>query len=124
MNLKILVLWLMIFMHIIGDWILQTDKMADLKQKKTWEKFGALYKYDYMVVLILHSICWSFCIIAPLLIIQRNTILLSVWIIINTYMHSVIDNEKANKFSINLLADQLLHLIQIITTWFIVCCLC
>ena len=36
MNLKILVLWLMIFMHIIGDWILQTDKMADLKQKKTW----------------------------------------------------------------------------------------
>ena len=124
MNLKILVLWLMIFMHIIGDWILQTDKMADLKQKKTWEKFGAHYKYDYMVVLILHSICWSFCIIAPLLIIQRNTILLSVWMIINTYIHSIIDNEKANNFSINLLVDQLLHLIQIIVTWFIVCCLC
>lgn len=124
MNLKIFVLWLMIFMHIIGDWILQTDKMADLKQKKTWEKFGTRYKYDYMVVLILHSLCWSFCIIAPLLIIQRNTILLSVWIIINTYIHSIIDNEKANKFSINLLADQLLHLIQIIVTWFIICCLC
>lgn len=124
MNLKIFVLWLMIFMHIIGDWILQIDKMADLKQKKTWEKYGARYKYDYIVVLILHSLCWSFCIIAPLLIIQRNTILLSVWIIINTYIHSIIDNEKANKFSINLLADQLLHLIQIIVTWFIICCLC
>lgn len=123
MNLKIFVLWLMIFMHIIGDWILQTDKMADLKQKKTWEKFGAHYKYDYIVVLILHSLCWSFCIMAPTLIIERRMIIFSIWMIGNTYIHSIIDNEKANNFSANLLTDQLLHLIQIIVTW-VSCCLC
>ena len=34
-------------------------------------------------------------------------------------VHAKIDNEKANKHTINLMVDQSLHLLQIICTWII-----
>ena len=35
----------------------------------------------------------------------------------NTALHMFIDNEKANEKSINLVTDQLLHLVQIVGTF-------
>jgi hypothetical protein len=47
-----------------------------------------------------------------LLPINEWWILISV--ITNAIIHAWIDNEKANKLSINLLTDQICHLVQII----------
>ena len=38
---------------------------------------------------------------------------------LNVIIHTIIDNEKANKFRINLWVDQLIHLVQILGTAFI-----
>jgi hypothetical protein len=48
-----------------------------------------------------------------LLPINEWWILISV--ITNAIFHAWIDNEKANKLSINLLTDQIIHLFQIMT---------
>ena len=39
-------------------------------------------------------------------------------LIVNMLVHAEIDNEKANKKKINLITDQIGHLIQIILTYF------
>lgn len=39
-------------------------------------------------------------------------------LIVNMLVHAEIDNEKANKKKINLITDQISHLIQIILTYF------
>jgi hypothetical protein len=38
---------------------------------------------------------------------------------LNVIIHAIVDNEKANKFRINLWVDQLIHLAQIAGTAFI-----
>ena len=38
---------------------------------------------------------------------------LSISIIIHTIIHAIIDDLKANKFKINLIQDQMFHIIQI-----------
>ena len=39
--------------------------------------------------------------------------------IINTIIHAIIDNEKANKYRISLVSDQFFHFMQILCTWII-----
>ena len=39
--------------------------------------------------------------------------------ILNIGVHMIVDDLKANKKKINLIADQSIHLMQIIATWFI-----
>ena len=70
-----------------------------------------------------HAFSWSFTITIPWLVvafITKNPVcifLLVIFYIINTVIHGIIDNEKANKLSINLIQDQIFHFIQIILTW-------
>ena len=70
-----------------------------------------------------HAFSWSFTITIPWLIVAFITknpicaVLLITFYIVNTVIHGIIDNEKANKLSINLIQDQILHFIQIILTW-------
>ena len=61
--MKILILICMIFMHIVDDYYLQ-GVLASMKQKQWWEKNAPdkLYKYDYIVALIMHSFSWTFMI--------------------------------------------------------------
>lgn len=40
-----------------------------------------------------------------------------VWFILNIGIHYFIDDQKANKKEINLVEDQLWHLLQIVLTW-------
>ena len=43
--------------------------------------------------------------------------------IINIIIHALVDDLKANKFKINLVTDQLIHIVQIIVTWAVfICC--
>lgn len=123
MGIKILILLLMIFMHIVDDYYLQ-GWLASAKQKSWWEKNAPdkLYKFDYIVALFMHSFSWSFMIMLPttvyLLIVD------GVWCpmlyLTNLAIHMFVDDLKANKKKINLIQDQLIHIIQIIITWILI----
>lgn len=131
MNIPVgVILIFMIFFHIVDDYRLQ-GILSSMKQIKWWKdqcnELGVdynLYKYDYIVALICHSFSWSFMIMLPILVYNwGNLTLLNYWyiLIFNIIVHAIIDNEKANKFRINLVVDQLFHLIQIILSW-VACC--
>lgn len=56
----------MLFMHVVDDYYLQ-GILANLKQRSYWEEHApdSMYRYDYLVGLLMHSLSWSFCIILP-----------------------------------------------------------
>lgn len=128
-SLKVLILFIMFFLHIFNDYNLQ-GILADMKQFNWWFKhpnYSPKYRYDYQMALLEHSFSWAFTITLPFLYIafnQSNNLL--TWILIisyitNTIFHAVIDDLKANKMAINLVEDQILHFIQIICTWIFMC---
>ena len=116
------VILLMIFCHIVDDYYLQ-GILASLKQKKFWKEKAPekMYKYDYIWALIVHAFSWAFMIMLPIAFVMNFQIDLLFGIIfgLNVVIHAIIDNEKANKFRINLWVDQLIHLAQIAGTAFI-----
>ena len=123
---KVLLLLAMIFLHIVDDYYLQ-GWLASAKQKSWWQQNAPdeLYKYDYIMALFMHSFSWAFMImIVPsvyALITTANvgTVSLAIALVFLTNMsiHMAVDNAKANLKKINLVQDQLLHLVQIAATW-------
>lgn len=109
----------MIFCHIVDDYYLQ-GWLASAKQKKWWQEHApdALYKYDYIIALIMHSISWSFMIMLPWAIFLgfAPSVSYFVLLVINVIVHAFVDDLKANKLKINLIIDQLIHMIQIVIT--------
>ena len=118
------VLLLMIFLHIVDDYKLQAGVLNNLKQKKFWEENAPdeLYKYDYIWELIMHSFSWSFMIMLPFAFILSFKINMPfiIMFLFNLITHAVIDDLKANRHAINLIQDQIFHIIQIILTWWLV----
>lgn len=129
----LIILLTMIFCHIVDDYYLQ-GILANMKQKQWWKdgisnfKYRRnydFYKHDYIVALITHGFSWSFMINLPILWRAWNVEIMDsifacifvVFVLFHAVIHAVIDNLKANKFKLNLLQDQLLHLIQIISIW-------
>lgn len=111
---------IMILLHIIDDFVLQPICLSKLKQKSFWEPYvkdDDKYKFDYKVALVIHALSWAIMIHLPLMFIVSNEILVLISVIINTAIHAWIDDEKANKLNINLLVDQMLHLLQICLVW-------
>lgn len=114
------VLILMIFSHIVDDYYLQ-GILAKLKQKTWWKENAPddKYKHDYIAALICHAFSWSIMILFPILI--ATSFNPAWWIytvfVINTVIHAVIDDLKANKNRINLIQDQAFHFCQIFITW-------
>ena len=108
----------MIFCHIIDDFVLQAPCLCDLKQKSWWEKNAPdnMYKNDYKIGLIIHSISWSFMIMLPIAIYYKFDInMYFIFSMIgNAIIHGFVDDMKANKYKINLVLDQSMHMIQII----------
>ena len=113
-----------IFLHIVDDFYLQ-GIMANMKQRKWWaeQTQDPKHKYDYIIVLLLHGFSWAFIThIVYLMIFALNSNDTAVkWfiicsILVNACIHAFIDNLKANKFKINLIQDQCLHIIQILIT--------
>jgi len=123
---RLLILFIMIFCHLIDDYKLQ-GILANMKQRQWWKENTDkyLYRNDYKMALIEHAFSWSFMITLPFLVIsfvQNNSFLMILLVIsyfINTAIHAFIDNLKANKYVINLVEDQFAHLVQIICTWII-----
>jgi hypothetical protein len=122
----ILVLVGMIFMHLIADYSLQ-GCLANLKQRSYWEKYDTpdhKYEDDYKAALLCHSVEWSICIHIPLIILSfidniphKYASVLVLFIAVNTMIHDIVDDMKANDKSINLRQDQAVHIGQIIITW-------
>ena len=109
---------LMIFCHFIGDFTLQKEWISMAKSKSYWKAIDRC-KNDYIPVLINHSICWTFMIMLPIAISYNYKPPAAFYIlfIMNTLIHTFIDNLKASKNIINLIVDQLLHFIQILISF-------
>ena len=116
---------IMIFCHVVDDYYLQ-GWLASAKQKKWWAENApdSLYKNDYKVALLVHSFSWAFSINLPVLVYALffqilPTIILPYFIllVVNMIIHCIVDNLKANKLEINLIADQSIHFIQILISW-------
>ena len=133
---KIFILFLMLLMHYIEDFHLQ-GCMANLKQKKWWEEQmsdnelqshyileHSIYKNDYKMGLFAHSIENAIFVMLPLIIdllisefthnLQNTWILFIPSTILVCLSHYGIDNQKANEMKINLIQDQLYHLVIIL----------
>lgn len=119
---NLFVILLMIFCHIVDDYYLQ-GWLSSAKQKTWWQENApaALYKFDYIWALLMHSFSWAFMIMLPIAF--KMGFYIDVMFIIlfgiNMLVHAQVDNEKANKFTINLWVDQLIHLVQIGATAFL-----
>lgn len=118
MNTYFVVIW-MLFMHVTDDYVLQ-GILSQLKQKKYWKEHAPeeMYKYDYMMALIMHAISWSFMIMLPIAY-AYNFVIDETFLVVfslNASIHAIVDDEKANKFHINLITDQLIHIAQIALT--------
>lgn len=118
MNLgtKFFILLCMVFFHIVDDYYLQ-GWLASAKQREWWKNNSPdeKYKYDYLVALFMHSFSWAFMImIIPSVVAFK---FYPVLFITNLLCHAYVDNEKANKHTINLVQDQCIHILQIIVTW-------
>ena len=119
------------------------DKVDAFKKQETienvldyWHTFGktlkileseyefTLYENDYIIALLAHSFSWTFMMMLPVAI-YLNFSLDLIFILVfvgNVIAHALIDNWKCNKYEINLIQDQILHILQIIFT-FCVCVL-
>lgn len=123
---KILLLFIMIFLHIVDDYYLQ-GWLASAKQKEWREKNAPdeLYKKDYMAALFMHSFSWAFMImIVPSIYVIKiagniniASLLIAIFFVVNLFLHMLTDDRKANLKKINLIQDQSTHLVQIIVTW-------
>jgi hypothetical protein len=106
----------MLSAHLITDYTLQ-GWLADGKQKSWWDKaFGGKtpdkYRHDYVAALICHALYWSIAVCLPL----WNSPMFLWAIIGNTIFHAIVDDLKTNRKRLNLIQDQLLHIVQIAIT--------
>lgn len=119
MNMAFVFLW-MIFFHVIADYNLQ-GWLASAKQKSYWESNAPdkLYKHDYICALIMHSISWTFMVMLPIAYTQGFAItkVFAIVFMFNVAFHVIVDDQKANRKTINLWHDQLFHMIQITLTF-------
>ena len=119
MNAAFIFLW-MIFFHIVDDYYLQ-GWLASAKQKSYWEQNAPdeMYKKDYIWALIMHSFSWAFMIMLPIAYTQAFAINCDfvIMFIFNVTLHACTDNAKANLKMINLWQDQIIHIVQILSTF-------
>lgn len=111
------ILVLMLLGHLVADYTLQ-GWLADGKQESWWKKAcgGEIpdkYKYDYVAALVCHSLYWSIFVCAPFY--ASSNFLIAI--ILNTAVHTIVDDLKANRKAINLVQDQIIHLWQILITF-------
>lgn len=126
----ILLLIGMLFLHIIDDYYLQ-GVLASMKQKSWWEKNypNSLYKNDYIMALVEHAFSWTVMIHMPIIIysmvynVEISSVIFVILFFVNWVVHAMTDHVKANLLKINLIQDQLIHIVQIVGTWVIYICI-
>ena len=117
---KSFIFLLMIFCHIVDDFYLQ-GWLASAKQKKFWKENAPkkLYRFDYIWALIMHSFSWTFMIMLPIAFVKGFDVGADFVIVfcLNLLGHAIADDLKANDRVINLWADQIIHILQIVVTF-------
>lgn len=123
MKFKLFLLLGMLFLHLVDDYYLQ-GWLASAKQKSWWEKNAPdkLYSHDYTMALCEHAFSWTFMImLIPAVfnyVVNHNIpVNYFLFFVLDWITHCIIDDLKANKNDINLVQDQLFHVIQIVLTW-------
>lgn len=119
--MEIFILLAMLFCHIVDDYYLQ-GILASMKQKSWWQKsesYSEKYRYDYVIALIEHAFSWTFMVMLPIFIVSKFQIdvFMCLVFLANWIIHTVVDDLKANKKKINLIQDQVIHLVQIFVTF-------
>jgi hypothetical protein len=119
----------MILLGIIDDFVFQVQKLNVLKQKSEWVSYiGNLddfnrskYKYDYIMATLIHGFSWSIMVHLPFIVINgfKDSLVLSVIIIIQAILHAFVDDLKANRYKINLWQDQTFHIMQTMISFYI-----
>lgn len=118
----VFILFSMIFCHIIADFHIQNSFMAKFKQKREWRiGYGNKYLSDWIPILAVHAFSWSFFTFLPLLYYVYTKDItfytLSGIILLNAIVHFIVDDQKCNRFTINLIIDQVMHILQIVLTF-------
>lgn len=124
-------LMMMVALHVFADFHLQ-GILADLKQRSWWEEqeykiimkkkkdYGDgiewIYDKDHIPALWLHAFEWSFIVCIPLMYFVGFTWEGACLVLLNTAIHAYVDNLKCNEMEINLVVDQVCHLIQLAGT--------
>lgn len=115
MSVIFVLLW-MLFFHVVADYNLQ-GWLASAKQKSYWQENAPdkLYRYDYVMALIMHSISWTFMVMLPIAYVNQFNVDIGFvgMFIANVAIHAAVDHLKANMKLINLWHDQLMHIGQI-----------
>ena len=110
---------MMLLLHHGADYTLQ-GWLADGKQKSWWDKvFGGStpfkYRTDYKCALLCHSMYWALVVFAPIWwSAPRGTVLIVLGV--NTVLHYIVDDLRANEKVICLWTDQVFHWLQILVT--------
>ena len=126
--MAVIILFSMIFLHIVDDFYLQ-GILAKFKQRSFWEENypDELYKYDWIVSLILHSFSWAFMIHIPVMTFylilhlassDKFMVALAVSVLLNVTIHAICDHCKANRKTISLIEDQATHIVQVLAVFF------
>lgn len=128
---SLIILVEMVFLHFFADYFLQ-GILAGMKQKIWWVKRSpnkaefdrSILKNDYKAALFAHSFEWTFIVLLPMLyLVYYNSYIFgysTMYLFLfcgNLAAHYYVDDLKANKHKINLVHDQRLHFIQILTSW-------
>lgn len=119
------VLFAMIFFHILDDFTIQSIGFLSRGKQKSWWEINEpdpLYENDYVVALLMHSFSWAFIIMVPVWFALRGQLpgICLVMIVVNMIIHAIVDHLKANRHAINLITDQLIHLVQILVTFIVI----
>lgn len=111
------VLLAMLFCHVLDDYGLE-GCMKDLKQKSWWRERtdDRMYGRDYLAALACHAVSWTFMVMLPAAWRAgfRPGPAFFVLFPAMAALHAYIDDAKANRGRINLVTDQVLHLVQIL----------
>ena len=106
---------LKILLNVIEDFHMQ-GIMAQMKQKAYWCEYHGKYTNDWVPVMLLHGVEWATIVSIPCMLVSWFDV--SVWfivvVVVMGLVHAYVDHLKANKFSINLIQDQAIHMVQLV----------
>lgn len=131
----VLALILLFGLHIFADFHLQ-GILASMKQQAWWreqqakenmsEQSFSIYDNDYKVALWIHAFEWAFVTYLPMFVVcvMHRDRLDMTWVYVsflatNVILHKLVDDGKANEGLLNLLFDQVAHVVQIVITWIV-----
>lgn len=97
------------------------EKVFEYKMNAIQDAFHKSHN-DFIMALFMHSFSWAFMIMLPILYYYHfDTSMIGeafyISFAINTIIHMYVDHMKANMKKINLVTDQLIHLVQITFTF-------